>query len=423
MKRPGVRCFAGASDVVPQSARVDRPGRTRRSRGSSPLVRAPARPVVLASLRFVPASPMRALRWRVLKDPSLLAIRIAILLLAVAALADPLVTTACRRAQWAGRLSRAIVLETGATGGRELAASVRPQASISETFTTATLRDGIGEGLSWLDAAPPGRRELVIVGRLRLGDIDSSSLADVPADVGVQFLRTPADSTPTEHDGPRIVRSRVGDFATLRHRVAVDGATTRSSTSAPVPAALTISLTATGLRVPELALELSAPAAAAPTLRAALIAALGIGVPWPERAAARPVQLVLDLPNAPAPAVTSMSEPWMADVARAVLGSEEIRREARTATLLRGGGMEPAWLPVARVSSGEVLAAASQMSTPAVGDRPALLVRVRAPAESALWPLLLHRILTARFADDPFAWTESLPHPRHPARDLEPPSS
>ena len=47
------------------------------------LVRAPAQPIVLASLRFVPASPMRALRRRLLNDGGLLALRLAVLALAV----------------------------------------------------------------------------------------------------------------------------------------------------------------------------------------------------------------------------------------------------------------------------------------------------------------------------------------------------
>ena len=268
----------------------------------------------------------------------------------------------------------------------------------------------------------------MIVGPLRLGDISASDLRDVPADVGVRFLRTSANSTPAEREGPRILRAHSGGLASVSPRVAVDGAITQSSVSATVPALLTISPTPTGLRVPELALELTAPAAAAATLRAAVTVALAAGVPFSERVFERPVRLVLEVPSAGTVAGTSaMSEPWMADVARAVLDSGAIRREARAATLLSRSGVESPWLPLARAATGEVLAAAaSTRSTRDAQKRPALVVRVRASAESALWPLLLHRILTSRFDHEPIAAPERLPIPdaqlaswSRPAGDFE----
>ena len=68
------------------------------------------------TLRFIRATRLAAIHRRVLEDLPLLAVRVLIVVSAVAAFAGPLLMTAGRRAAWNGRLVRAIVAAPGTDG-------------------------------------------------------------------------------------------------------------------------------------------------------------------------------------------------------------------------------------------------------------------------------------------------------------------
>jgi len=135
------------------------------------------------TLRFIQPTRLAAIRRRVLDDVALLGVRVAILALAAAALAGPLVVTPARRAAWNARLVRA----TASTSSQP--ATVGEPAFLAERFEAKSLRDAIHAALVWLDRAPPARRELVITGSLPLGSVVEADVAAVAADIGIRFER------------------------------------------------------------------------------------------------------------------------------------------------------------------------------------------------------------------------------------------
>jgi hypothetical protein len=196
------------------------------------------------SLRFVPASPLRPTPRTRLADPWLLALRLVLLALAVAALAQPTPDDAAsaRRAA-ASRLARAIVLDTSEAAPRadaDLAAAPgRPSAegadrAAAPPATVAALADSadthallrtadpagaLAGAVAWL-GTQDARRELVLVSTFRRGTIDSAALAAIPADVGLRFVprEAGADTSPRT-----LVRTARGDGARLAVEAHADG--------------------------------------------------------------------------------------------------------------------------------------------------------------------------------------------------------
>ena len=73
------------------------------------LARDRSRHVPFPSLRFVERTPLSAVARHRLQDIALLLVRMAIVLLAVAALAGPILITPAREAVWATHVARAVV--------------------------------------------------------------------------------------------------------------------------------------------------------------------------------------------------------------------------------------------------------------------------------------------------------------------------
>src|SRR5262245_63525921 len=67
------------------------------------------------TLRFIQPTQLPAMRRRAIEDLALLAIRLAIVILAVAAFAGPLLVTPVRQAGWQARLVRAVVVAQGSS--------------------------------------------------------------------------------------------------------------------------------------------------------------------------------------------------------------------------------------------------------------------------------------------------------------------
>jgi hypothetical protein len=148
------------------------------------------------TLRFLQPTRLAAIRRHVLEDAGLLAVRAAILAAAVAALAGPLIVTSARRQAWERRTVRALVLDdrlgnAGAPGGSAESLALRdlPPAFQTRRFTATSLPDGARRAVSWLETAPPARRELVLVSPFAIGSITAADVAAIPAGIGVRFER------------------------------------------------------------------------------------------------------------------------------------------------------------------------------------------------------------------------------------------
>ena len=86
-----------------------------------------------------------------IQDWPLLVLRVAILLLAVAALAGPIIVTPLREAAWRGRVARAVVLEDRTAAPDDELRS----AAVGAVFARAGLRDAVADAARWLEQQSP----------------------------------------------------------------------------------------------------------------------------------------------------------------------------------------------------------------------------------------------------------------------------
>jgi hypothetical protein len=165
------------------------------------LGRGQARVQRFPSLRFLDTSRLLPTRRTRLHDLLLLAVRVAILVAAVAAMAQPLVVTARRSQDLGGPLARAIIVDTSASmrratssgelgidAARRRASQLRDSASTSVVLETADPASAIAGASAWL-VAQPWRGELDIVSDFQIGAIDSIDLSAVPKRLGVGLSR------------------------------------------------------------------------------------------------------------------------------------------------------------------------------------------------------------------------------------------
>ena len=78
------------------------------------LVQRRAERFAFPTLRFIAPTRLAAIRRHLLEDAALLAVRIAILIVAIVALAGPLIVTAARRRAWNQQVVRAVVTDAAA---------------------------------------------------------------------------------------------------------------------------------------------------------------------------------------------------------------------------------------------------------------------------------------------------------------------
>ncbi len=284
------------------------------------------------TLRFLQPARLASIRRHVLEDLPLLAVRIAILAVAAAALAGPLLVTPARRGAWNARIVRAIVVD----GGPERAALRVPAApspvdvarpvqgrrgdgdgqtiAAQATFDTSDVRDGIARAIAWLDAAPPARRELVIVSRFVLGSIGRADLRDVPPEVGIRLEgATPPPAARSVEATPVLAADLATRVVHQRSRtVDLNGPSTsvRESSAAPVVAPI----------------EIDAAADVKRTAEATLAAVLSQRVPAPATGRAARVIFATALPP-PVPPSASVP-PWIADAIARITTDERMRSGA-----------------------------------------------------------------------------------------------
>jgi hypothetical protein len=213
-----------------------------------------ARRLPFPSLQFFGATrPLPTRRTR-LHDLLLLAVRMAILVAAVAALAQPLLLTAHRKSDFDGSLARAVIVDTSASMQRQTAAGERAidvamrrahqladSASPGIVLTTATPSGAIAGATEWLNRQP-GQRELVIASDFQAGTVAPIDLKGVATEIGVRLDAI----RPNVTDGPAVIHSRRGTEA-ITARVAHTGSRTdvdwSSAVGQAVPSEMVTTLT------------------------------------------------------------------------------------------------------------------------------------------------------------------------------------
>lgn len=168
-----------------------------------------------ASVRFLEATPLSLRRWATLRDPSLLAARVALVCLAALAFAGPVVVTPSREQAARLQTARAVVSD----GGGDMVDEERRSAVASAVFVRPSLRDAVDEAGQWLAQQSACRREVVIVSTFRRGRVDASAFTAVGAGVGVRLVRVAGDPPLSQRELAVAVRVPVTSSGT-----GVDGA-------------------------------------------------------------------------------------------------------------------------------------------------------------------------------------------------------
>ena len=333
------------------------------------------------TLRFLKPTRLAAIRRRVLEDVPLLAVRVAILVAAVIALAGPLIVTAARRQAWERRLVRAVVSEgarafsSSAREPRERATEDPPrfQREGGQASGASDLSDAIRRAVAWLDNAPPARRELVIASPLAIGSVTAADIAGIPADIGVRFER----STTTL---PQTRTVPFGRLLTANGPVDREVMLSGSQTS--------VSASAAAVERDSWPIEIVAPPEDRADVDAAKAAVLTERVWAPP--AERRANLVVLARDGAAPQPAQVRTPWIADAIARIAGDADLRNAAARLP----GGMTGAsvarqpWQTIAAAADGRPVAVAA-----AAGDR--LLVASSAPARDLVTPLLMRSIANA----------------------------
>jgi hypothetical protein len=169
------------------------------------LGRGHARVQKFPTLRFLEPSRLLPTRRTRVHDLLLLVVRVGIVALAVAALAQPLRLPADRARTLDAALARAIIVDTSASMSRQMptptpngeravdaarinAKRLGSEAASSVTIETTNPARAIAGAVAWL-ARQPGRTELVVVSDFQAGTLDSTDAAAIPSSIGTRFVR------------------------------------------------------------------------------------------------------------------------------------------------------------------------------------------------------------------------------------------
>jgi hypothetical protein len=144
------------------------------------------------TLRFIAASRLSPARRRRLTDVWMLALRIAVVVAAVAALAGPLVLTPNRRGT--DTTVALVIVDTSlSTQGapRELAKEAAAEAAgrydVARTVESDSPARALPAAAAWL-ARHGGLREIVIVSDFQRGTVTADEVAHIPEGIGVRFV-------------------------------------------------------------------------------------------------------------------------------------------------------------------------------------------------------------------------------------------
>jgi aerotolerance regulator-like protein len=172
--------------------------------------------VLFPSLRFVHASQSAAVRVLRPTDLLLLLVRAAVVALAVAAVAGPIVLTSARMSRWTAHVARAVIVDASesmrdaatATASSEAALAESTSATYAQRVDARDLVAAIPGAASWLTTTPPSRKEIVVISDFQRGAIEPGAAREAvraldPA-IGLRFVavgntvqRTTFEGSPT----------------------------------------------------------------------------------------------------------------------------------------------------------------------------------------------------------------------------------
>ena len=175
-------------------------------------------------------------------DLLLLAVRTAIVALAAIAVLQPLALSSGRKATWAGRIVRAIVVDTSDSVDAD-AADIAARAEARDAFAArrydaADPGAALAKAADWLNAAGPARKELVVLSDFQLGTVTAAQIDQVPSSVGIRPVRIARRSSDVAFNAGRFFHRNLA----LDVHVELSGADTRVSltSSSPDPEGLRI---------------------------------------------------------------------------------------------------------------------------------------------------------------------------------------
>ena len=325
--------------------------------------------VPFPTLRFLTDSRAAAVRLRSLSDPLLLLLRIAAVLAAVLAAAQPEILTSWRWARYDQRVSRAIVVDTSpsmsdlASQREEAVASAKQGSAAVVEMRTATVGASLCRAVAALLDGPVARLEIVVVSDFQHGVVSDTDVACVPADFGLRFV--PLTSLAA-------TRAVTVPGLGMEQRVDLDGPRTRVVIS-PRPTA-------------DSALSIVAPpgdSSAVSVLRAA-VARAGAPPPSPGR------NVSFVFPGVSLPPVTRPRAPWMIETLVAAREDSALRHIASSARAAGSLSLPAAWAPIARSASGDVVVAAAAL-------RDDLVATIAAPPSDLVSAAAVRALLTASF--------------------------
>jgi hypothetical protein len=338
--------------------------------------------VPFPSLRFVQPTRTAAVRLRLPSDPWLLAIRAAIVGLAAAALAQPVLITGSRRRAWDSRIARAIVIDASPStsawmeAAREAAAAEARGAAAAVTLEEQDVGAAVRRAALRLGALVPARREIVVISDFQQGALAPADVAAVPAGTGVRFVAVGQPQTRAEFAGDALLGSARLPFR--QQTVTLDSRGT-SVTLQPTRESLS------GLRLVAAGLDVS-------KTEAVIRAVARSGAPAPD--AGQPVTVVFA--GGTVPSAARLTVPWMV---------QAVARMRETGTLLdaaaasQGTGTPsgPAWTPIALDARGAPVVSAAASS----GD---LVVFAAARPDSFVAAAAVDAVLRGRRGD--VGWPE-----------------
>ena len=243
------------------------------------LLRRRARRVLFPSVRFVQPSHAAAVRLRAITDWRLLCVRCAVVATAAMALARPLLVTPGRRDGWNARTVRAVVVDATPSAGRPSAAvdEERRTAFRSTVIESRVIEDGIVEALNWLSAAPPARREVVVISDFQRGTVDRVTVDRVPASVGVRLRQIVSETRSIAEPEVRVtVQAPARDRAVAEAALRAAGQDPGDSHAGSDASRRTVAIYTRGAEPPRDAGRLLAPwmAAVAPAVSNARVGAV-----------------------------------------------------------------------------------------------------------------------------------------------------
>jgi hypothetical protein len=373
--------------------------------------------LLFPTIQFFDSSRAAAVRLRSVSNPWLLLLRIAVIILAVLAAAQPGVVTAWRRGTYDARTSRVLLVDTSASmaanerAREEAVAAERGPSGEVPQLRAPRIGAALPQAVGVLQGGPPARHEIVVFSDFQHGSISAADIAALPAGVGLRFVTI----------GERAAAAPMPELPALG--VAGTGVQERVRFEGPRTVISLVPAIGDGAGAPRLIVRPASPLAdeAAQLLR--VVARAGAPGLSPNRS------LTVYFPGTALPSAQPPRAGWMVQAFVQARDDAALQESARTTSVDGAEALSDVWIPVARASSGTILVAmaasngglAACIATPpsalfsAVAVR-ALLVAVASSASPSWEESEVERIPAWQLA----AWSRA-PRPLPPERATPPP--